>query len=229
MFRLGRLVVSLMVLLTLGFIAACSDSPTSVSGEPGLSSGTPAAFFSQDKHAEERLKAELENERERIKAERELRKNEYAAARMEWKLFEKQWKARKKDHKGYTVELLRCEPQEYDAEAKIIGPDGGKLHAGDHELVIPKGALLVPTVISVEAPTTSLVEVELQPHGLVFAVEPVLTLSYHHCLQPENYRHEVVYLGERDEVLERLPSRDDHVLDEVKAWLKHFSRYSIAY
>ena len=53
------------------------------------------------------------------------------------------------------VDLLRCEPRPYDADATIIGPDGGTLHIGEHQLVIPRGALTREELIVAEAPTSS--------------------------------------------------------------------------
>ena len=230
MFRLNRMIVSLLTLLIVGFMAACSDAPTGASApDQMVASGSTEWFMGLDSETESRLKAELEAEKDRIKLVKELSKPKYEAARQRYRLFEKIWKAYRKTNKDATVDLLRCEPQEYHAETKVIGPGGGTLHAGEHELEIPKGALLEPTVITAEAPTTDLVEVELQPHGLVFAKRPTLTLSYKHCLQPENYRHGVVYLNDQDEVLEEIPSHDKHIVDKVEAWLQHFSRYAVMY
>ena len=206
-------------------VTGCGDSPTGVPDEPAGS----VSFGEVDKATEGRLRAQLESAKDRIRVEKENRRADFKAAKAEWEVFHKQWDRYRKTHKDAKVDLLRCEPQEYDGEAKIIGPAGGELHAGDHKLVIPRGALLVPTIITAEAPTTSLIEVDFEPHGLVFEKRPVLTLSYKHCLQPEGEQHGVAYLSAQGDVLENLRSHDDRWLDQVEAWLEHFSRYAITY
>src|SRR6267378_5225064 len=49
--------------------------------------------------------------------------------------------------------LLKCSNLPYASDTQTIGPLGGVLRAGPHSLVIPPGALLRPTTITMTAPT----------------------------------------------------------------------------
>src|SRR5437867_5425559 len=49
--------------------------------------------------------------------------------------------------------LLRCSNLPYAQATATIGRQGGSISAGPHSLVIPPGALLSPTTITMTAPT----------------------------------------------------------------------------
>lgn len=55
-----------------------------------------------------------------------------------------------------------------------IGPAGGTLSTAGVTLVIPPLALLHDTLITMKVPAGRYVMTELQPHGLTFAVQPLL-------------------------------------------------------
>jgi hypothetical protein len=127
------------------------------------------------------------------------------------------------------VELLRCKPRPFDGEAAIIGPDGGTLHIGEHQLVIPKGALTQEELIVADAPTSSLVDVEFYPEGLQFAKPAKLTLSYKDCQVPFDVDLRLAYVGWGLRILELPPSEDIKDMSEVTGDIDHFSRYVVAY
>jgi hypothetical protein len=78
-------------------------------------------------------------------------------------------------------------------------------------------------------PVSLAVSVRLSPHGLVFAKQPKLTLSYKHCMRPTDYREQVAYTDESLNPLE-FPRSFDWTLDGlIDAWLDHFSRYAVCY
>jgi hypothetical protein len=176
-----------------------------------------------------------------FKAQREKNKEAFEAAREEWKAWKKSYdvqdklarEAWKRDHPGEhggpEVQLLRCEPRDYQADAAIIGPNGGTLHIGQHELRIPKGALDHEELIVAEAPTSSLVDVQFAPHGLQFLKSAELKLSYQGCVLPTDTDLMVAYLGQGNKVLELPPSRDLKFDGTVEADIDHFSRYAIAW
>lgn len=124
-----------------------------------------------------------------------------------------------------------CDPIQYTATVKRIGPEGGTLDFGPHTLRIPPGAVTSPTVITAESMTSLRVEARFSPHGLVFAVPATLTLSYQHCRAPRPGRApQIVYLAPTGSgISEWLISSDDDELDEVRAGLRHFSAYAVAY
>ena len=220
--------------------AACSDSAIPTETAPG--SAPAFSVASEAAHARhEALKAELEARKAEFKARKEADKDEFKAAREEWMAWKRDWKAQyramkeawKREHpelKGEPeIELLRCAPKEFAGDAAIIGPSGGTLLAGGHELVIPKGALDHEELITMEAPTSSLVDVRFEPHGLQFQQPVSLKLSYKGCVRPTIADLLVAYLDQGNRILELPPSIDRKSADEVEAEIEHFSRYAVAY
>jgi hypothetical protein len=209
-----------------GLALACSDgtSPSSApDAAPSFQSGQTA-----DQARHEQLKQQLEAEKDRIKRERESRKLEFELARAEWKIYKGGLKRAKKLGTS-SIELLRCEPKPFEGDAAIIGPEGGTLHIGEHELVIPRGALDEERLIVGEAPTSSLVDVEFQPEGLQFQRAATLTLSYKGCERPDGVDLSLAYIGFGNRILELPPSEDRRSELEVSGEIHHFSRYAVAF
>ena len=184
-----RLVIAMLVLVG-GVSIACTDAsaPTNPSDlSASFSTAEQEATKEQREQRHEQLKLLLNLQKERIKRERELRKDDYELAQDDWKKNEQDWKAYKdllkRAKKGQAastlldVDLLRCKPRPYEGEAAIIGPDGGTLHIGQHELIIPRGALSQEELIVADAPTSSLVDVDFYPEGLRFAKSAKLNVS----------------------------------------------------
>jgi len=229
------------LVLAVGMVVlGCSDAGTPF--EPSTSAAPVFSVASDSARARhETLKQQLEERKAYIKAMKEANKDELKAAKAEWKAWKEDWKqqykvereAWKRDHPGEKggpeTQFLRCEPQAYDADAAIIGPNGGTLHPGPHELVIPKGALDHEELILAEAPTTSTVDVRFTPEGLQFLKPAQLTLSYKGCVRPTNSDFTVAYVGQGNRILELLQSIDQKVDDKVDADISHFSRYAIVW
>jgi hypothetical protein len=221
-------------------VLACADGRSPV--EPSNGPSPQFSMASDAAHARhEALKQELEERRAYFKAQKDANKDELRAAREDWKAWRQDWqeqyklekeawkRAHPREKGGPDSELLRCEPQAYDADVAIIGPNGGTLRAGPHELVIPKGALDHEVLITAEAPTTSLVNVQFGPEGLQFLEPAQLTLSYKGCVRPTSAEFLIAYLGQGNRILELLNSTDQKVDDKVEAGIDHFSRYAVAY
>jgi hypothetical protein len=221
MHRSPKLVLGVIV----GLALACADS-TAPSPSVGSPSFQSAVASDQDRH--EQLKQLLEAEKARIKLERENGKLAYELARAEWKTYKTELKRARKLGAPAT-ELLRCAPRPLEGDAEIIGPDGGTLHIGDHELVIPRGALAEEQLIVGRAPTSSLVAVEFEPEGLQFQQAASLSLSYKNCDVPPGLDLAVAYLGAGNRILELPLSQDHRAESEVTGEIHHFSRYAVAY
>jgi hypothetical protein len=203
-------------------LAGCSDGANLV--EP-----VNFRMTAEQKAQADALKEAKDEAKKRFKTEKELRKGEFQTARDAWKLFKKELKIAKKGG-TFAATLLRCEPQEYDGDAEVIGPNGGHIKLGEHELRIPKGALDHEVLITMERPVSDLVEVRIEPHGLRFARTVELELSYAHCVQPAQFRPFIVYLDDQvDQILEVKWSVDKKGLKTVTGSLEHFSRYAVAY
>ena len=127
-------------------------------------------------------------------------------------------------------EMLSCAPSRRLATTKTIGPAGGTIRVGTHKLVIPPLALASNVEITATQVAGSRVQVEFQPHGLTFARDAKLVLSYEHCSVPENYPLDIVYINDTTgvEILRTLFSEGDEGA-RVKAQLEHFSNYAVAY
>src|SRR5687767_9014518 len=121
----------------------------------------------------------------------------------------------------------------------VIGPDGGRLRLGFHELVVPAGAVANATRFSITAkygasPTVDLKAVDLVTGASVteFPVNLQLKLSYLLTLvrQDEVDRLVVVWLKDNSASGELVPVPTTHVPSGyyVIGWLTHFSQYSMA-
>jgi len=235
-----HLLVAVLVLVG-GVSIACTDAgaPTNPSDlSPSFSTAEQEATKEEREQRHEQLKLLLNLQKERIKKEKELRKGAYELARDEWKEHKHDWKEyqkllkRSKTHQASTlldVELLRCKPRPFEGEVAIIGPDGGTLHIGPHELTIPKGALSQEELIVAEAPTSSLVDVDFFPEGLQFAKSAKLSLSYKECVVPVDLDLRLAYIGWGLRILELPPSVDLKDFSEVTGDIDHFSRYALAW
>lgn len=124
--------------------------------------------------------------------------------------------------------LLVCDPQRQLKAAKYIGPYGGTIEVGEHQLIIPRGALSSTVLITATQQSGTIAMVDFQPHGLKFAKPAVLQLSYGSCSAPRNSVQSIVYLNENNQIIETPPSVDDQRSDNVSGLINHFSGYAIA-
>ncbi len=135
---------------------------------------------------------------------------------------------------GFTVVrqgLLRCTPQPYAVGRAVIGPNGGEIKVGKNEFKVPKGSLLLPTMITMELPSDTVSSVRFSPEGLVFnpMALPTVKFDYKHCQVPKGLKPKVAYTTESLRIIETLPSASDSTTSTVGARPRHFSRYAITY
>lgn len=124
--------------------------------------------------------------------------------------------------------LTSCKPLSQTTSSKYIGPYGGSLTIGDHQLIVPPGALSQYVLISGTRQGGSIAEVDFQPHGLRFAKPATLRLSYDNCTVPNGSVQRIVYVDDAKSILETPPSLDDQRNDAVSAVINHFSGYAVA-
>lgn len=129
---------------------------------------------------------------------------------------------------GSLLGLLSCSPEDYERESKVIGRRGGTIRVGNHELVIPRGALSHDVRITAEQIRGDVNSVRFSPEGLTFAKPAKLTLNYSNCEESRTPK-KVVYTDEALKILEVIRSRDSRRSEEVIGDIDHFSRYAIAY
>jgi len=212
-------------------LAGCGSSDGPMASSPSNASIPQLSAADKAKQLEhERLKDSLRAVKEDFKARRAAHHDEFEQARAAWNQLEKEIKTAKKEGNPYPTDLLACEPHEYEGDAAIIGPNGGSIRVGDHELRVPAGALDHEVLITAEAPVSSVAVVNLEPHGLQFAQPVQLELSYRNCIQPPGWLDLfIVYLDSADRILEVNVSRDKKGVKSVVGDLEHFSRYAIAW
>src|SRR6059036_1337039 len=127
--------------------------------------------------------------------------------------------------------LLKCSNLPYALSTATIGPLGGSISAGPHTLVVPPGALLSPTAITMTAPTGLGVNaVKFQPQGLRFLAPATLSMSYSNCsllgiLLPKR----IAYTDDNLNILSYLLSLDNLLSKRVTGKVNHFSDYVIAW
>ncbi|HEV8355255.1 MAG TPA: hypothetical protein VGQ17_00640 [Gemmatimonadales bacterium] len=126
--------------------------------------------------------------------------------------------------------LLSCSPLPYDSVTQVVGPTGGTIQVGPHELRIPPGALPHPASITAVVSPDPVNRVSFEPTGLTFLRNASLTMSYANCdllglLLPKRIAH---VSGTLD-ILDYLLSVDDLTAQEVTGRLAHFSQYAIAW
>lgn len=123
------------------------------------------------------------------------------------------------------------------ATSAVIGPSGGRLELGGHQLIVPAGAVSHPARFSLELLENGYVEVELNAsskgHGnnvgqRGFAVPVILELSYAAADGPVSPEELKIVWVRSDGSLEPLPSMHDAASQTVRAGLKHFSPYALA-
>lgn len=129
---------------------------------------------------------------------------------------------------GQVTDLLTCSPQKQIKETETIGPRGGRIRVGSHELEIPKGALDRNTRITAEQIKGKTNSVRFTPEGLQFKKPAQLTMSYENCVLVL-IQKKIVYTDEKLKILEVLQSLDLFKKKTVSAPIDHFSRYALAF
>jgi hypothetical protein len=130
--------------------------------------------------------------------------------------------------KTLNLTLLSCNVTQTYSAKQVIGPAGGVLIVGPHSLVVPPGALASNVTISAVAPAGNRVVVDFQPEGLRFSRPTALTMSYASCGLLKGVGVKIVYVDNKESILEVLPSLQDFLRRRVSAPVQHFSHYAVA-
>jgi hypothetical protein len=111
--------------------------------------------------------------------------------------------------------------------AQVIGPAGGTVAFGPHSLIIPAGALSVPTQITAATLHGDTLAVTFGPSGLQFKQPATLVLSYQHCtVQPTDTLSIVLVNNQMTEMIQMVPSQDNKQNQVVEGLIQHFSVYA---
>jgi hypothetical protein len=144
-----------------------------------------------------------------------------------------------------AVEWAKSHPKQARSVSGTIGFDGGTLQipTSDFTITFPKGALVVPTAITITSDASGYVAYDMKPHGLTFA-KPVIVTQY---LRNTEVYGTLTALNSFGAYFPKDPKKLDGILKaleiekttiygdpkskkaEVQTWeLKHFSRYMLA-
>lgn len=127
-----------------------------------------------------------------------------------------------------SLNLVSCNVTTTHTGSAEIGPMGGVLRVGPHFLTVPPYALREKVRISAVAPKGSYVQVKFEPQGLQFRRSALLTMSYAECSLLSPLRLKIVYVNDRLEILEVLPTFTSVLTRTANAPVDHFSRYMLA-
>ena len=127
---------------------------------------------------------------------------------------------------GNAYGLVKCHRLGPLQRSAVIGPEGGTLRVGDTYLVVPAGALservrMTATVLD------TIAAVELQPHGVRFALPVRLAIDVRGCTVREEQHPVLLYLDDDGEVRETIRGHLDEDGDSFFARIVHFSVYAV--
>ena len=119
-----------------------------------------------------------------------------------------------------------CTTTGYGSVTRTIGTGGGVIVIGPHTLAIPPYALSRSTTITATAPAGPNLRIEFAPEGLQFARPTALRMSYSACAN-KPVLPRIVYVDDRLQLLEVLPTVNDLLSNAATAKLNHFSAYML--
>ena len=127
-----------------------------------------------------------------------------------------------------SLGLVSCNVRTTHTGSADIGPAGGFVRVGPHRLTVPPGALRERVRISAVAPKGRYVQIKFEPEGLEFSRPTLLTMSYSECSLLSPLRLKIVYVNDKLEILEVLPTLVSVLTRTAHAPVDHFSRYMLA-
>jgi hypothetical protein len=127
-----------------------------------------------------------------------------------------------------TLGLVSCNVTTTHSGSAEIGPLGGVLRVGPHRLTVPPRALSQRVRISAVAPRGQYVQIKFEPQGLQFQRPTLLTMSYSECSLLSPLRLKIVYVNDKLQILEVLPTLVSVLTRTANAPVDHFSRYMLA-
>jgi len=133
----------------------------------------------------------------------------------------------------HRIRLMPCSELAPARATERIGPAGGTISVGPHELRVPSGALAKAVLITAELRDEAgrYNAVRFYPHGLTFQAPAYLTMSFANCDTGDGSRLsyvQIVYTHHK-KIVESEPSVHDLGAQTVTGAITHFSNYAIAW
>ena len=130
--------------------------------------------------------------------------------------------------------LLVCKSEVTESSTALITPLGGVVTAGGASVIVPQGALLLPTTITLTVPASKYVEIDVTADGLEhfnFELPVTVVISYERCNRSDiNTRPlEAWYIDSQTKaLLENMNGIDDKLTKTVTFMTGHLSGYALA-
>ncbi len=121
--------------------------------------------------------------------------------------------------------ICRRDKNEIGMSTAMIGPAGGVLKRGNHELVIPAGALSKTIKITFTMLASAYLECELKPYGFKFNRPVRLVLSYNGACDDnlDESALKVAYYNPQTQLGVLIPTAIDTALNTVTVELERFA------
>ena len=133
---------------------------------------------------------------------------------------------------GTGPTLLECPAETSTSTSSLIGPLGGVVSVGGHQLVIPPLAVLVPTQFTVTVPASQYMRVDITAgNGQHYQFQkPVsITLSYARCTRSDINKEtlRIFYVDDNNVILQDMGGTDNKAARTVTTGTDHLSGYLI--
>lgn len=130
--------------------------------------------------------------------------------------------------------LLECPPAASSSASGLLGVLGGSVETQGNRITLPIGAVSLPTLLRVEVPSSTLVEIDVTANDLLRFVfhRPVsITIDYSRCPHSATAGKALTVYHidtETKALLEHMGGVDDPVRRRITFTTSHLSGYAIA-
>ena len=134
-----------------------------------------------------------------------------------------------------SPQLVQCPSSQSVSTIGVVGFPGGTINIGPASVVIPRGALSLPTLITVTVPASPYMEVDVRANNFtsfLFNSPISLTIDYSRC-DPASTDGQALSVWHIDQaskaLLENMGGVNDPVQRKITVSLPHLSGYAIAF
>jgi hypothetical protein len=135
---------------------------------------------------------------------------------------------------GFGTSLVECPTNTASTATGLITSLGGVVSAGGTSIIVPAGAVLDPTTVTVTVPASNYMEVDISVAGVdhyLFQLPVTVTVSYARCSRANIDRSflSAWYIDtDTHALLEQMPSSDNKLTRTVTFTTGHLSGYALA-
>lgn len=133
-----------------------------------------------------------------------------------------------------SAALLECPPAASSSASALLGVLGGSVDTQGHSITLPAGAVSLPTLLRVEAPASTLVEIDVAANDLLhfhFHRPVSITIDYSRCPDSATAGKTLTVYHidtQTKALLEHMGGVDDPARRRITFTTSHLSGYAIA-